>query len=574
MDAEKHQFKGKQTIEYTNNSPDELDKVYFHLYFNAFQPGSLMDVRSRTIADPDGRVLDRIAKLTEDEIGYHRMESIEQDGTPVKFEVQGTLLTVYLAKPIAPNSRSTFSLEFNSQVPLQVRRSGRDNKEGIDFSMSQWYPKMAEYDEEGWHTDPYVGREFYGVWGDFDVTIVMDKSFTIGAGGVLQNPEEVGHGYAEGNGKPDADGRLTWHFIAENVHDFAWGADDNYIHRIAKADGSPELHFFYTEEYAKVWDNLDSLTFEFFRIASAKFGQYPYPVYSIIQGGDGGMEYPMATLVLGRGNLEGKIGLIAHEGMHMWYYGVLGLNEARYPWMDEGFTSYGEDLVMDSLFPKAEKRSKTLMKNYARWSSSTDDFEPLTTHADHYHTNRGYGIGAYWRGNAFLIQLGAVIGEEALAEGLLAFYDQWKFKHPNPQRFMKVMEEVSGMELSWFLQHFIGTTNTVDYAINDVIENKKNTTLRLERVGEFPMPVEVAVVSGDEVSYYHIPLSLTLTSKPFEQGETLKAWPWTYTHYEFTIPMKLDEIDEILLFPNGDVPDVDRKNEVFPMKKVPVFEGN
>ncbi|NUO02857.1 MAG: M1 family peptidase, partial [Saprospiraceae bacterium] len=150
FDVRTHRFEGEQELTYFNNSPDTLYRVFYHLYFNAFQPGSMMDMRSRTIPDPDGRVGDRISKLKPDEIGYHNILSLKQNGKKVSYKVVETILEVTLAEPIMPGSRTVFDMEFESQVPVQIRRSGRDNKEGIDYSMAQWYPKMCEYDYQGW----------------------------------------------------------------------------------------------------------------------------------------------------------------------------------------------------------------------------------------------------------------------------------------------------------------------------------------------------------------------------------------------------------------------------------------
>ena len=159
MDVKTNRYQGVQNVKYTNNSPDALDKVFYHLYFNAFQPGSMMDVRSRTIADPDRRVRDRIFNLKEDEIGYQKIKSLKLNGKPVKYEVVGTVLEVHLDQPIASGSTVNFDMEFEAQVPLQIRRTGRDNAEGVRYSMAQWFPKMAEYDYQGWHADEYIGRE-------------------------------------------------------------------------------------------------------------------------------------------------------------------------------------------------------------------------------------------------------------------------------------------------------------------------------------------------------------------------------------------------------------------------------
>ena len=183
VDEKNNQYSGRQTLVYTNNSPDVLDKVFYHLYFNAFQPGSEMDVRSLTIEDPDRRVGDRISKLTPSEIGYIMPRKLTQDGKKLEYQVVGTILEVTLKEPIQPGAKSTFKMSWDAQIPLQIRRSGRDNAEGVRFSMTQWYPKIAEYDFQGWHADPYIGREFHSPWGDFNVTINIDKKYTVAGTG-------------------------------------------------------------------------------------------------------------------------------------------------------------------------------------------------------------------------------------------------------------------------------------------------------------------------------------------------------------------------------------------------------
>ena len=210
MNVETNRFTGKQKLEYTNNSPDTLTRVFYHLYFNAFQPGSMMDTRSRrqgsivfrtdrngnNISDWDERVKDRIQNLKPDEIGYQKIISLKMNGRPQNFKVLETILEVKLDKPILPKSKVVFDMDFEAQVPLQVRRSGRDNSvTKVRYSMSQWYPKICEYDYEGWHPTPYVGREFYGVWGDFSVNISIDKKYILGGTGYLQNADQVGYGY-------------------------------------------------------------------------------------------------------------------------------------------------------------------------------------------------------------------------------------------------------------------------------------------------------------------------------------------------------------------------------------------
>ena len=206
VDVKNYQYKGKQELVYTNNSPDTLKRVFYHLFNNAFQPGSEMDARLQSIKDPDKRMVDsvnvagkalnvsRIKTLKPNEIGYLNISNFKQDGIIANTKTVGTILEVTLAKPIFPNSKTTFTLDFDGQVPIQIRRSGRNNSEGIELSMAQWYPKIAEFDFEGWHADPYIAREFQGVWGDFDVKITIDKNYVLGGTGYLQNPNEIGYG--------------------------------------------------------------------------------------------------------------------------------------------------------------------------------------------------------------------------------------------------------------------------------------------------------------------------------------------------------------------------------------------
>ncbi len=283
MNVENYRYTGTQKLTYTNNSPDALGRVYYHLYFNAFQPGSEMDVRLQSIEDPDGRMLadgkSRIAALSENEIGYLHISSLSQDGVPVSYVEEGTVLVVELAKPIPPGGKTVFDMQFNGQVPLQIRRAGRNSSEGVALSMSQWYPKLAEYDFEGWHADPYIAREFHGVWGDFDVKLTIDKKYTVGGTGYLQNPQEIGHGYeAQGTKVAKTKGKtLTWHFKAPMVHDFMWAADPDYLHDTLQVEDGPMLHFLYKNdpEIIENWKKLQPKAAEMMQFFNKNIGEYP-----------------------------------------------------------------------------------------------------------------------------------------------------------------------------------------------------------------------------------------------------------------------------------------------------------
>lgn len=563
MNVEDNTFNGEQWLTFTNNSPDTITEVYYHLYFNAFQPGSMMDTRSRNISDPDGRVKDRIFHLESDEVGFHEILSLEQDGQAVNYDIQQTVMKVELQRPIIPGDASVFHMTFHSQVPVQIRRSGRDNKEDVEYSMSQWYPKMAMYDEDGWHPDPYVGREFYAEFGNFLVNIKIDKDYVVGGTGVLTNPEAVGHGYG-----PELTGRvsdkITYTFAAENVHDFAWAADPDFIHDIVELENGMPVHFFYQEETANVenWEKLQEAVPAYFSFMAEHFGAYDYPQFSVIQAGDGGMEYPMCTFVVGGGDeWEGFLGLFVHEATHNWYYGMLGTNETNYPWMDEGFTTFAEDEFM-GMFTDNPNVHQSAYNVYAQLDASGLR-EPMSTPGDHFNHNFAYSISSYYMGSMFLNQMRSVVGEEAFWNGMMRYYNVWKFKHPKPEDFLRIMERESGLVLDWYLSYWKDQTKTIDYGVDSVLPMGEGATLiRLANNGEMPMPVDVVIeLEGGTEIMYTIPLVMMHGHK--DEGLAASPWPWTHPTYELEVSYNMRDIRSIRLNPNRQVADLNPKNDVW-----------
>ena len=565
VDVKKFQYKGKQTLVYTNNSPDDLKKVFYHLYFNAFQPGSQMDVRSLNIKDPDRRVRDRISKLKPNEIGYIKVNSLKQNGVVVSHETVGTILEVKLNEPIKSGESVTLEMNFDAQVPVQIRRSGRNNKEGVAFSMAQWYPKLAEYDFQGWHTPPYIAREFQGVWGDFDVTIHIDKNYTVGGSGNLQNPQQVGHGYQDTSQElnlPTSD-KLTWNFKAPNVHDFMWAADPNYKHDVLKMENGIDLHFLYKEnldsKYLKNWQELQPKVAELMKYFSKNVGQYPYKQYSVIQGGDGGMEYAMATLITGERNFGSLFGVTAHEMAHTWFQFLLATNESLHPWMDEGFTTYISNKAENEILK--ENRTNPHAGSYSGYRTIVDNGyeESLSTHADRYHTNWAYGTASYSKGNIFLSQLEYVIGKENVENGLKKYFTDFSFKHPTPNDIKRSMEKVSEIDLGWYLNEWTQTLHTIDYGVKSV--NAK--TITLERIGKMPMPIDVEVVYQDETTEnFTISLEMMRGSKP-TTATFLKDWGWAYPTYSFDVSK---EIKSVQIDKSGLMADINLENNIFEVK--------
>ena len=588
MDVKEYKYKGTQELVYTNNSSDTLKKVYYHLYNNAFQPGSEMDARVSSIKDPDGRMVNkvkvgsneikesRIKTLQPNETGYLNITNFKQDGVVASVKAAGTILEVTLVKPIVPNSKTTLTLNFDGQVPVQIRRSGRNNAEGVEFSMSQWYPKMAEFDFEGWHADPYIAREFHGVWGNFDVKITIDKEYVLGGTGYLQNKNEIGHGYQDAGvvvTVPKKTKTLTWHFNAPMVHDFTWAADKEYIHDIVKGPNNVDLHFLYKNnpKYIQNWKNLQPKTVELMEIYNKTVGDYPYKQYSVIQGGDGGMEYAMCTLILGQGTFEGLLGVTAHEMAHSWFQHVLASNELKHGWMDEGFTSFIEDYALNQMSDKkVENPFEGAYKNYFSMVNSGKEL-PQTTHADRFDENRVYSITSYSKGEVFLAQLIYLIGKENLMKTLKKYYSDFKFKHPTPNDIKRSAERVSGANLDWYLTDWTKTTNTIDYGIREPRDIGERTIVTLERNGRMAMPIDLLVEYTDgTMESFYIPLRMMNFEKdnpnPAIKRTVLGDWAWAFPTMEFMIAKPKSAIKKITIDPSGLMADIKKENNTYELK--------
>lgn len=628
MDVATNRYKGTQKLQYSNNSPDTLKRVFYHLYWNAFQPNSSMDVRSRRqgtivlrkdrqgneLKDWDGRVQDRIANLKEDEIGYQKVSSVRLNGREQKTKLHETILEVILDKPILPRTTVMLDMDWTAQVPLQVRRAGRDNPAtNVRYTMTQWYPKLAEYDYEGWHPNQYIAREFYGVWGDYDVTISIDKNYVLGGSGVITNGAQVGYGYEPkgANVTRPAGKKLTWRFSAPNVHDFAWAADPEFKHIVRQITNGPAIHVLYNSEaprayyenmsdeaqagygnsyerFAAAWDaqwtTVADAAVTVFPFIKKTFGDYPYPQYSFIHGGDGGMEYPNCTMLVGPG-----LGTVFHEWMHTWYQMMLATNESLYPWMDEGFTDWATDRVEQFYDVQQKRRSITdaaqlrtldtlgianmhagAYRAYIGLAKSGRE-EPMTTHADHYNTNYAYSTAAYTKGSVFVEQLGYIVGADVRDRIMLEYYRQWRFKHPNPNDFIQVAEKVSNIKLDWYKMYWVGTTKTIDYSIDSLYEGGGATNIRLARIGQMPMPVDVKITFKDGTSEWHyVPLNLMYGAKPAEAGQqprkVYEAWRWTHPTYEVQTTRRLTDIVAVEIDPSQRMADVERKNNKLELK--------
>ena len=559
MDVSDFTFFGEQELVYTNNSPDTINKIYYHMFFNAFKPNSQMDIRSRTIRDPDRRVGSRIVSLDEKDYGDLSVVSLKQNGKKIQFQENETVLLARLNSPLLPGKKTKLNMIFNGQVPLQIRRSGKLSKEGVHLTMTQWFPKLSEYDVEGWHPNPYIGREFHGVWGDYTVNITIDKNYVVGGTGYLQNAHEIGHGYSKKTSKENTVETNTWKFYAPNVHDFAWAADPDYIHDITKSESGVDLHFFY-KPTVKVddWKKLQKDSVVLMKFFEETIGPYPWKQYSIIQGGDGGMEYAMCTMITGERPYPSLLGVTAHEMAHAWFQHLLATNEAKHAWMDEGFTEYMTTLSENYVNNKTP--DFPLKSSYDRYYllASSGFEQAQTIHSDRYDYNFSYGASAYSKGSVFLSQLGYIIGKENLDKTLKRYYKEFQFKHPNPNDFKRIAEKVSDLELEWYLNDWTRTSHKIDYGI-DVTSLESDRIIKLKRKARIPMPIELLVSFEDGSSdLYYIPNDLLHGYKSFKENVYLmEPWKWVSTEYELKV-VGSKKITTIEIDPSKRIADVNQ----------------
>ena len=564
INVKNNRYKGNQEIVYTNNSNDTLNKIFIHLYFNAFKASSDMAERLVSGDDINTRFDINLKELKPEEEGYLDVFNLKQDNTDVDSFVSDTILEVTLANPLVPGQSSIFSMDFKGQVPITIRRAGRDSPMGVKFSMAQWYPKISEYDYEGWNTAPYTGREFHGVWGDFDVNIKIDKDYIVAASGYLQKTDQLNPklGVKSGN-------KRIWNFIAPRVHDFTWAADPDYIHDVYPGPNGVKLNFYYKNDPKIVenWRTLQPITAELMKFFNENIGTYPYKQYSVVQGGDGGMEYSMLTLINYGDEFVPLVSVTSHELAHAWFQGVLATNEMNHEWMDEGAASYFGDLAESFVLKTDFYRS--IMSSYGRYIGlANSGMEmPQSTNANRYKFNRAYESTAYSKGFVFLSQLRYIIGNESFKKTIKNYFNTYKFTHPLPNDFRRIAEQSSGILLNWYLTDWTQTTNKIDYAIHKVEKSNKKSIITLKRIGLMPMPLEVLVKLKDGTEeFYYIPITLMRGEKKkpdyAERWTQVEDWSWAYKNYILEIDHELESIQSININPTGLIADSNSLNDI------------
>lgn len=585
LNTEDHSYTGRQQLTYFNGSPDTIREVYYHLFYNAFKPGSRMD---RLDQGGNRNGWKRIGSLPPDQQGDVGILSLDQDGTEVEWQMDETVLRVPLARPLLPGDSTVLRMEWRTVIPRVRRRGGWWSPEGVEYSMSQWYPKLAEYDEHGWHPDDYVDREFYGVFGTFDVEITLPATYVVGGTGRVMNPNEVGCGYQFADRDTilhfpaSGTGRKTWKFRAENVHDFAWVADRQYIHEITRTSKGIPVHLLYKRDIPASgrysgWQDAAWWTAEILDYFSERFGEYAWPVFTVAQAGDGGMEYPMLIMITGRRGRSSLFGVIAHEIGHQWYYGMMANNETQEAWLDEGLTQYLTDEADRAIngdntengytgldrvvYPWDASRWRDIYSYYQLAVTGYD--EPLDIFHDHFREDYTSSL-VYYKGEAVARQLQYMLGDSLFDAGMRRYYETWKFDHPTARDFERAMEEASGMRMDLFFNQWVNTDKTCDYAFDDVRSEQRpegdwSTTVSLSNRDEIFMPLDLVLTYEDGTA--------ATANVPMEEWKKpgadfhLPPWFWGDRNYTvtFVTPKRVvrGEID-----PSGALLDLDRTNNV------------
>jgi len=500
-------------IVYRNNSPDTLRAFYVHLYLNAFRPGSRWAESERR----EG--VRRFGELPDPYHAFERLGRVSVDGASAAprypFAPDSTVAGFDLPRPLAPGDSLVVELEWQSRPSVIPRRQARA---GRRFDFAQWYPKVVVYDRLGWQTRPlYMAGEFYGEFATYDVSLDLAADQIVGATGVPVEgdpgwsgaratsstpvtPQSDWYGSRPAAGAlaawgPAQAGRKRVRFYAEQVHDFALSLNPDYVYEEGRF-GPTVLRTLYLPQDRASWG--DGLVIgrmgRLLAWMDTIFGAYPWPQFTAVHRIEGGgTEFPMMVMNGGPGE-----GLIFHEGGHEYLYGILGNNEWKDGWLDEGFTSFQSgwhNQVGRPAAPGRNAQQAILGMDLDGWS------QPLSMPAEQYSDFSVYNQMVYSKGALFFEMLRYVVGEDAFRRGLREYYARWKLRHVDEHALRGAMESASGQNLSWFFAQWLHGTPLVDYRLRDVRRERTSegwrTLITVERLGDGRMPVDIAVPLPD-----------------------------------------------------------------------------
>jgi hypothetical protein len=565
---------GKGTITYHNRSPNTLPVVYVQLLHNIFSPSA----RHNTDVpwSVEGLELDRVA------VQGAQLSAAEGEGPG--YRVNGTILEIRLPKPLGAGDKTEIALDWRLRVPPDgAPRGGQD---GEVYFISYWYPQMAVYDDvNGWQIDQYLGNaEFYMGYGDYDVDLTVPEGWLVNGTGDLVNADEVLSAQTRarldsaatagqvvrvvreedrGPGKataPGRDGKLTWRFRARNVRDFAWGASAKYLWDAVPAatgdadgDGRPDtsmVHAFYRPEMrSSHWDQTARYGKHSVEFLSKFLWPYPYPHMTAVDGPTscGGMEYPMMTCIGGTWDTLDMYEVTVHEIGHMWFPMLVGSDEKRFSWMDEGVTQFNQSQAMPDFFKGFDDEARN-REPYISLAEVGGEVE-LMRHGDRYPGYNTYGTATYYKMATVMVALRGVLGADTFNRGLKEYGRRWEYKHPQPQDLFNTFEDVSGQDLSWFWRTWFYETWKLDQAIDTVVTDGDSVEVVVSNRGRAPMPVPLVVTrDGGQADTVTVPVEVWLNGL---KRTTVKV-------------AKEPTIKSIEIDPGRQFPDLDRGNQRYP----------
>jgi len=540
MNEDENKIEASEELNYWNNSPDTLYYVYFHLFQNAFIKGSyLHDLELANNVKPV------IGKKHAAGLGIV-VDGITVNGKPAVTELDNTIMKVYLATPLYPGEKAVLKMNFNTYYDATSTRRRMKMYDAwgfMHYNGCQWFPKICVYDRmHGWDTYQHLNKEFYGDFGLYDVRLDFPSNYIVEATGVLQNRKEAlsdalraqldikNFANKKWDEKPSTiipyvkGQRKVWHFVGNNVHDFAFTADPSYRIGTAYWNGV-ECVAIVQEPHAARWQNAADYETKIIKTFSEDIGMYRYPKIVAADAQDG-MEYPMITL--DGGAEPGYRSLLTHEIGHNWFYGMVGSNETYRAAMDEGFTqfltSYGLTKIdgdnMVTGVPRSKYRRRfaeplNVLDRNVENTYTTDALNgtelTLNTHSDDFHNALDHGGGyreVYFKTATMLYNLQYVLGDTLFKAAMHNYFEQWKFAHPYFEDFRASVIQYTHVDLSWFFDEWFETTKTLDYAIGSIHKNpgRDNFRINFRRRGQMQMPIDFTVTAKDGKQYsYYIP---------------------------------------------------------------------
>ncbi len=526
LDTIKRRIDGSVVIRYTNNSPDTLNRVWLQLDQNLFRQGSVgsylnaSDSRFGGAGFDGGFEISRFTMSAAPAAVRGRPVSAPGKAQPVKSRVDDTMMDVDLPTALPPGWVATLSLDYGFNIPDHgADRMGRD---GNLYELAQWYPRMCVYDDiHGWNTTQYLGQgEFYLEYGNFDYEVTLPAGYIVAGTGTLQNPLEVltatqrarlaaaiksdsiSHIITEqdlssGAARPRKDGTLTWKFRAENVRDVAWAASPEYLWDVSAWKGIA-ANAYYRPSAKATWKDAADMSRFSIQEYSTKWFPYPYPQISAIEGPVSGMEYPMVAMEARDETKEGLYSVVTHEIGHMWYPMIVGSDERRYAWMDEGFNTFINIFSEEDYFKRDDSKRRKGEAQFVLLNDQSSTAQPIITPANRYKTDGNLGSLAYVKPAMALYFLRAkVLGPAVFDAAFQEYTRRWAFKHPQPADFFRTLEDVSGRELDWFWRGWFYTTAALDQSVESVTQGQGGIKVVIRNAGQQVAPVELQVSYSD-----------------------------------------------------------------------------